>query len=150
MAMAKTNPLCPPEGAQLHASCVSLPHGAVLLLGESGSGKSNVALRLIDDGAQLVADDRVNLVAEGGQLMASAPQPIAGKMEIRGVGILDMPSVQHIPIKLAVKLIDGEPLERLPEPAFFDCLDLRVPLLSLHAFEGSTCAKIRLFLQYGV
>lgn len=153
MATAKTAPPCPPEKArrevQLHASCVSLPQGAVLLLGDSGSGKSNLALRLVDGGGQLVADDRVDLVAEQGRLMASAPRPLLGKLEIRGVGILELPAASHMPVALAVDLSSGELPERLPEPAFFDCLGLRVPLLSLHASEGSACAKIRLFLQYG-
>ncbi len=142
--------LCPPDGTQLHASCVSLKEGAVLLLGNSGSGKSDLALRLIDDGAKLVADDRVNLVASGGQLHASVPQPIAGKIEVRGIGILTLPYVQNIPVKLALRLEPGQVQERLPESSFFDCLGLRVPLLSFNPFEGSACAKIRVFLQYGI
>jgi HPr kinase/phosphorylase len=146
--MAKTT-LCPPEGVQLHASCVAIGAAGVLLLGASGSGKSDLSARLIDSGATLVADDRVNLVAQGGQLLASVPHSIAGKLELRGVGIIDMPYAKETALKLAVTLDNWGEQERLPEPAFFDCLGLRVPLLSVQPFEDSACAKIRLFLQYG-
>ncbi len=143
-------PLCPPDGVQLHATCVHLPQGAVLLLGPSGSGKSDMALRLIDSGAQLVADDRVNLIARGGLLLARCPEPIMGKIEIRGMGIFTLPHIQDVPVKLAVNLDSSITPERLPDPTFFDCLGLQVSLVSLSAFEGSSCAKIRLFLQYSV
>jgi HPr kinase/phosphorylase len=140
--------LFPPEGGvQEHATCVSIGGRGVLLLGPSASGKSDLALRLIDGGAVLVADDRVNLLAKSGQLLASVPVPIAGKIEARGVGILELPYVQDIPVALAIDLAQEKNRERLPEPAFFDCLGVRVPLLSLDAFEGSACAKIRLYLQ---
>lgn len=122
----------------------------MLLLGDSGAGKSDLALRLIDSGAMLVADDRVNLVAVAGQLLASAPESIAGKIELRGVGILTLPHLQNIPLKLAVSLDKSRTQERLPEPAFFDCLGVRLSLLSLHPFEDSVCAKIRLYLQHGI
>jgi HPr kinase/phosphorylase len=137
----------PEGGVQEHASCVSIGGRGVLLLGPSGSGKSDLALRLIDSGADLVADDRVNLVAKSGQLLASPPAPIAGKIEAHGIGILGLPHVQDIPVAVVFDLTKEMNRERMPEPAFFDCLGVRVPLLSLNAFEGSACAKIRLYLQ---
>ena len=70
----------------VHATCVAIGDRAVLLCGPSGSGKSDLALRLIDGGAQLVADDQVVLRAEGGRIVARAPEALAGRMEVRGIG----------------------------------------------------------------
>jgi len=166
------------NSTQLHASCVSIDGKGILLLGPSGSGKSDLSLRLIDGGATLVADDRVDvsifpspLVGEGGAkrrergnspqpqsriepplpnplpqgergLYASAPEKIHGLLEIRGVGILTFPAVTFAPLALAIKLVARSKVERLPEKQFFDCLGLQLPLLSLHAFDQSTAAKI--------
>src|SRR5262249_17182269 len=95
-----------------------LPQAAVLLLGESGSGKSDVALRLIAMGAQLIADDRTLLSVDDGMLMAHPPKTIEGFIEARGVGILRLPSAPRSPVFLAVRLTDAAP-PRLPEAAFF-------------------------------
>lgn len=130
----------------LHASCVSLMGAGVLLLGAPGSGKSDLALRLIDMGAQLVADDQVRIAPRGPELVAAAPTGIAGLLEVRGVGIYKL---KHAPaaLKLAVQLVKPEEVERLPEAQFMDCLGLKLPLLSLAAFEAGTPAKIRLALR---
>ncbi|MGE3652127.1 MAG: HPr kinase/phosphorylase, partial [Reyranellaceae bacterium] len=84
--------------SQIHATCVALPEGGVLLRGDSGAGKSDLALRLIDGGARLVADDRTDLMREGDLLIARAPTSIAGLIEARGLGILRLP-----PEKLAAE-----------------------------------------------
>ncbi len=131
---------------RIHASCVAIHNKAVLILGESGSGKSDLALRLIDGGAVLVADDQVVLRADGGQLYASPPETIAGKIEARGIGILSLPYDRDAAVMLVVRLVPREQVERMPEPAFFDCLGIRLPLHLLHAFDESTCSKIRLLL----
>ncbi len=131
----------------LHASCISIGGRGVLLLGESGSGKSDVALRLIERGAILVSDDQVEIRAKDGALHAFAPKTIEGLLEARGVGILKVPCVQDIALALAVRLVAAEAVERMPEPQFFDCLGLQLPLLSLHAFEPSISAKIGMALQ---
>ena len=131
----------------LHAGCVCVGGKGVLFLGESGSGKSDLALRMIDAGAQLVADDQVELKAENGALIASAPEKIRFLLEARGVGILQLPHQANATVALAVSLVVRANVERLPEPAFFSCEGVRVPLLSLHAFDASTPAKIRLFLS---
>jgi HPr kinase/phosphorylase len=134
----------------LHATCVSLDGKGVLLLGEPGSGKSDLALRLIDGGAMLVADDQVLVRLAEGRLHASPPRTLEGLLEARGVGIIKLPNAPEAPLGLAVRLVARGKVERLPEPDFFDCLGIRLPLLSLHAFDDSTGAKIRLFFRTAI
>src|SRR3546814_14236208 len=71
----------------VHATTVALDGTGVLLRGPAGSGKSDLALRLIDQGARLVADDRTALALEGGRIIARAPETIAGRTEVRGLEI---------------------------------------------------------------
>src|SRR5438477_11043423 len=111
--------------ANIHASCVvcaragaafGVPEDAgVLLLGESGSGKSEAALRLIAIGALLVADDRCDLLFDGTALHARAPRNIAGLMEIRGVGIVALPFAPEARVALAVRATQKPVVERLPQ-----------------------------------
>jgi HPr kinase/phosphorylase len=142
--------MTPPRPLNLHASCVVIDGSGVLLLGESGSGKSDLALRLIDGGAQLLADDRVDVQCREGRLAASPPATIEGLLEIRGVGLLRLPFVAQAPLALAVELSKTPLNERLPERKFFDCLGVQLPLLSLHANDISTPAKIRACLRYAL
>lgn len=143
--------------ANIHASCVMLAKGApaglyhagVLLLGDSGAGKSDLALRLIEQGCLLVSDDRTELFVEGGKLKARAPAALAGLIEVRGLGILSLPYEKSAEVVLAVQLAAGA-VPRLPEPAHYlppAPLDLpevaRPPLITLNAFEISATAKLR-------
>src|SRR5260221_4447713 len=105
-----------PLTIQIHASCIETAGIGVLLRGPSGSGKSDLALRLIDAGARLVADDRTDLTVDGGRLVASAPATIAGKLEIRGIGIVTMANVARSPVGLAVDLVATVDVERLSAP----------------------------------
>ena len=132
-----------PLKTQIHASCVELAGTGVLLRGASGSGKSDLALRLIEAGARLVADDRTDLVVEGDRLVASAPAPISGKLEIRGVGVVTMANVTRSPIGLAVDLVATGDIERLPEARQCSYLGIDVPLIALAPFECSAPAKLR-------
>lgn len=121
--------------------------GAVLLLGDSGAGKSDVALRLIAAGGKLIADDQTVLFIEGGRVMADAPPKLAGGMEIRGLGIMRLEEAPAMPVILAVRLDPEDAIPRMPEPAFFTLpaalqADVKVPLISLNAHEASTPAKI--------
>lgn len=134
------------ESVQLHASCVAMSGKGVVLLGRSGSGKSDLALRLIDTGAELVGDDQIVFTQTDSALLASPADNIEGLLEARGIGILQLPYLTNVPVWLAVKLVIPNAVERMPEPEFFDCLDKKVPLLLLNAFEHSTPAKIRIFL----
>ncbi len=131
----------------VHGTTVALGGEGVLLRGPSGSGKSDLALRLIDGGgACLVADDQTELSRAPNGLMARSPASIAGKMEVRGVGILRVPTVASAPVRLVVDLVPAGSVERLPEPQFCEYLQCSMPLLALAAFEASTPAKIRLAL----
>ena len=89
--------------SQIHGTCVALGASGVVLRGPPGSGKSDLALRLIDGGARLVADDRIELDAAAGGLFASAPAAIKGLLEVRGLGAARMPSVEPG----RVRLVDG-------------------------------------------
>ena len=133
-------------GANIHASCVAIGRHGVLLLGKSGAGKSDLALRLIDQGAILVADDRSILFVEKGVLHARAPLSIKGLLEIRGLGIVALPARAKVRIALAVQL--GREDARLPTQRFFRppaALKPQVPVpeIRLDARFASAPAKIR-------
>ena len=121
--------------------------GAVLLLGGSGSGKSDVALRLIGMGAQLLSDDQTLLLVESGQLLAEAPRSLYGRMEIRGVGIVGLKAAKRARVILAVMLDVASDVPRLPDPLRYALPEALAaveppPLLHLPPFEASTPAKI--------
>ncbi|MFA4994760.1 MAG: HPr kinase/phosphatase C-terminal domain-containing protein [Bdellovibrionales bacterium] len=131
----------------VHASSVVIGNKAVLLAGPPGSGKSDLALRLIDEGAKLLSDDQTLLQLENGVLMASPPASIEGLIEIRHVGIAVMPFAASAPVVLYVELTDiNAVLERLPEPDPIFFLDRPVERLRLPSFAASTPAKIRAVL----
>ena len=132
---------------RIHATCIAIDGKGVLLMGPSGSGKSDLALRLIDTGAQLVADDQVELRVHEGKLLAAPPLTIAGQIEARHVGILTLPFVRDVPVALSVRLVTNRP-ERLPEPAMEMLLGSAIPRCDLPAFEAATPAKIRLAVRY--
>ncbi|HYG85231.1 MAG TPA: HPr kinase/phosphatase C-terminal domain-containing protein [Azospirillum sp.] len=128
----------------IHGTCVLVGGIGVLLRGPSGGGKSDVAVRLIDDGALLVADDRVQVHTDQGRLMATAPAPLAGLIEVRGVGILPVPTAPSAEIRLVVDLVPAEQVERMPEPETVTLMERAVPRLALSPFDASTPAKLRL------
>jgi serine kinase of HPr protein (carbohydrate metabolism regulator) len=128
-----------------------LRHGrtwrAVLLRGPSGAGKSDLALRLIEAGARLVADDRTALAHAGGAVVASAPAAIEGLIEVRGIGIRRLAPGQRLArarVVLLVDLVRPAEVERLPEPAREALLGVDLPVIKLAPFEASSCAKLRL------
>jgi HPr kinase/phosphorylase len=133
------------SGANIHASCVALRGRGVLLLGPSGSGKSDLALRLIDQGAMLVADDRTILFVRKGALHAKAPASIKGLLEIRGLGIVELPIRASVKIVLCVRL--GGEGARLPGRRLYHAPRtmpaLPVPQIALDGRFASTPAKIR-------
>jgi HPr kinase/phosphorylase len=133
----------------IHASCIVLSGKAVLLAGSPGIGKSDLALRLIDEGAQLLSDDQTFLQCENSTLIASPPSSIAGIIEIRHVGLAKMPFVPSAPVGLYIELVESRVvLERLPEPDSVFFLDQPVQRLRLPSFAASTPAKIRAALTY--
>ena len=131
----------------IHASCVAIEGRAVLLRGASGAGKSDLALRLIEAGAELVADDQTFLAAEGGVLIARPPTNIAGMIEARGVGILTLPYRPSAPVAMVADMVPAERIERLPEPATCDILGVSLPLIQLDPFQASAAAKLRLAVR---
>ncbi|MFW6027625.1 MAG: HPr kinase/phosphorylase, partial [bacterium] len=99
-----------------HATCVEAEGCGILLRGPSGSGKSDLALRLIERGAVLVADDQVMLAGEDGAVWASPPPELAGRIEIRGVGIVSVRHISRARVWLACDLVSAAAVPRLPEP----------------------------------
>lgn len=134
----------------IHVSAVAIDGRAVLIAGPSGKGKSDLALRLIDRGGRLVSDDYTIVRRIDGRLVASAPPAIAGKIEVRGVGLLDFPHDDDVPVGLIVDL--DRDAERLPEAGETRMLaGVAVPVVALAAFEASAPIKVEAALrQFGL
>jgi serine kinase of HPr protein (carbohydrate metabolism regulator) len=130
----------------LHASTVASEGRAVLIMGPSGAGKSDLTLRLIDRGFALVSDDRTIVKKVGDRLIASAPPTIAGKLEVRGIGIVEMAACGDVPVALLVELM-GE-IQRLPDDSRErPILGIKLPLVTIDAMSASAAAKIVLALD---
>jgi serine kinase of HPr protein (carbohydrate metabolism regulator) len=134
----------------IHGTAVALGDRGLLILGVSGSGKSDLALRLIEAGWVLVADDRVVLSRRSESLVAAPPKELAGLIEARGIGLCRVPFLREAEVALAVELVPRESIERLPEPASRSFLGVSIPLINLSSFQASTPAKLRLALGGGV
>jgi HPr kinase/phosphorylase len=132
---------------RVYGTSVALGGDGVLLRGPSGSGKSDLALRLIEAGARLVADDQTELRRLGDALVMTAPDNIAGQIEVRGVGIISVPAAASATLRLVIDLVAPEEVERLPEPERCVLLGLSLPLLRLAPFEASAPAKLKLALR---
>ncbi|HZD25785.1 MAG TPA: HPr kinase/phosphatase C-terminal domain-containing protein [Alphaproteobacteria bacterium] len=133
--------------ALIHGTCVAVEGKAVLLRGPSGSGKSDLALRLIAGGAVLVADDQVEVTAEEDGLTARAPAPIRGLIEVRGVGLVRMPWLAEARLMVVVDLTGRSAVPRLPDPAEAEIAGARLPHYRLCAAEASAPEKVRLLLR---
>ena len=131
----------------VHATAVAIGGRAVLLRGPSGSGKSDLALRLIDAGAELVSDDQSLLERRGDTIVVGAPPTIAGLIEVRGVGIVRLNRAAEATLALVADLVAPEAVERLPERRFARILDILIPLSQIAPFEASAEAKLRLALR---
>ena len=145
------NPVQPAVGPRLsaetvHASTVALDGRAVLISGPSGSGKSDLALRMLDRGFALVSDDQTIVRREGDRLLATAPPNIAGKLEIRGLGIVDMERLDNVPVALIVELTSD--IQRLPDDSRErPILGVGLPLISIDAMTASAPSKVALALD---
>jgi serine kinase of HPr protein (carbohydrate metabolism regulator) len=130
----------------LHASTVAIGGRAVLIEGRSGSGKSDLALRLIDRGATLVSDD-YTLVCRlpSGDLVARPPGTIAGRMEVRGIGIVDLAHTAEAPVALLVTL-NGEVM-RMPDRRVRRLAGVAVAEIALEPFAASAPIKVELALK---
>lgn len=132
---------------RVHASCVAIDGRGLLILGPSGTGKSDLALRLIDRGAILVGDDGIEIAAVAGRLRAAVPTTIAGRIEVRGVGIVERPYISDVPLALCLALDempDRMPPDALPERTFDG---LALPMLALAPFESSAPLKVEIALR---
>ena len=131
----------------LHASAVAAEGRAVLITGPSGSGKSDLALRLLDRGFTLVSDDQTIVKRDGDRLLASPPPTIAGKLEIRGIGIVDMDHVSDLPVALIVELTVDE-IQRLPDDSRErPILGVSLPIVTIDAMTASAPSKVELALD---
>lgn len=137
--------MTPVSSETVHASCVAIGDRAVLIEGQSGAGKSDLALRLIDRGARLVSDDYTLLLRQGGILLATAPATIAGRIEVRGIGIVDMPHVERVPAVLLVELADD--VERMPmEARSRHVAGVSLPVIRIDGGQASAPIKVELAL----
>ncbi|MBX3593043.1 HPr kinase/phosphatase C-terminal domain-containing protein [Sphingomonas sp.] len=131
----------------LHASCVAIDGRAVLIEGRSGEGKSDLSLRLIDRGARLVSDDYTICTRTDGALFGAPPATIAGKIEVRGIGLIEMPHEARAPIALLVTILDAPP--RMPEgPQTRRIAGIDIPEVALAALEPSAPVKVELALRH--
>lgn len=130
----------------VHASTVASDGRAVLITGPSGAGKSDLALRLLDRGFTLVSDDQTIVRRDGDRLLATAPPTIAGKLEIRGIGIVDMERVENVPVALLVELTSD--IRRIPDDSRErPILGVPLPLVSIDALSASAASKVALALD---
>lgn len=130
----------------VHATCIALGGLGALLRGPSGAGKSDLALRLIDQGAQLVADDQVILRRASAMVLAEPPAALAGRLEVRGIGIIALPWTAPVPLAAVFDLTRAEEITRLPEPETVQIEGVDLPRFALAPFEASAPAKVRIAL----
>lgn len=131
----------------VHATTVAINGDGVLIRGPAGSGKSDLALRLIDAGAGLIADDYTKLEINDGQVFVSPPETISGMMEVRGIGVMHIGTSGQAPLMMIVNLVRHELIERLPEHLNTEIMGTPVPLIEVDPFEPSAAAKVRMALK---
>lgn len=131
----------------VHATCVVKNGAGLLLRGTSASGKSDLALRLIDRGFSLVADDRVVLAVKDGTLWASPPSNLAGCLEIRGLGIWQLAHESEARLFMVADLVDGSQVVRLPEFAQITLEGVRLAHMTVAPFEASAPIKLAWALE---
>lgn len=128
----------------IHATCVAFDDAGILLRGASGAGKSDLALRLIEAGAVLVADDRVRLTPGAGVVTASPPDELAGLLELRGLGLVRLPILTEAPICLVADLVSSGAPGRLPEPQWCTLSGARIRRVDIAPLEQTAVAKLRI------
>ena len=135
----------------LHGTCVALGKNAALIRGESGAGKSDFAFRFINlisvhdhEATHLVADDQVNVTRIEDQIRVAPPATIAGKLELRGIGIIEVPYLIEARLRLIVDLKPSNQISRLPDwTTTHEILGLHLPGIELAPFEASAPLKLR-------
>ncbi len=135
-----------------HASAVAIDGHAVLLIGAPGCGKSDLALRLIAEGARLIADDQTRIFVRDGFLRAACPPAIAGMMEVRGLGLVTVPGAalaeEAFPVALVVDLVtDAARVERMPDSLARRILGVEVPAVRVFSFAASAPQVVAVALE---
>ncbi len=133
--------------ALVHGTCIAIHDTGVLLRGAPGSGKSDLALRLIDGGAHLVADDQVSVTAADAGPAATAPSQISGMIEVRGIGIVEMPAQHSVVLACVFDLVPAGDIDRLPEPATTEIAGHTLPCFRIDPTSASAAAKVRLVVD---
>ncbi|MBE6448761.1 MAG: hypothetical protein E7018_05645 [Alphaproteobacteria bacterium] len=130
--------------SNIHASCLVVKNKGLLILGDSGSGKSDLCLRLImEHGAKLVSDDRTDISIKKQNIYASAPKLLQGLLEVRGVGIIKQNFAKRAKIDAVIGLESSlDKIERMPKEDFFEIEGQRLPLYKIFAKEASAPAKV--------
>lgn len=128
----------------LHATCVTLKGKGVLICGKPGSGKSSLALQLMDRGALLVSDDQTFLTQKGETLIAQPPSSLKGLLEVRGVGICPFPHQDQSPIALWVDICEEKDVERLPNQDFIEYYTIQVPYLKIKKNDPLGAIKVEI------
>ena len=131
----------------INGTCVAINGQGVLIRGPSGSGKSDLALRLIDGGASLVSDDYCQIGLKDGVLTLKAPPPIKDKLEVRGYGIVKLTALAFVSVDLVVDLINDSEVDRIPDSNTCFVEGIKLKHLVLNAHTPSSAAKVRLALQ---
>jgi len=132
------------DSSLIHATAIAMEGDAILLRGPPGAGKSDLALRLIEDGARLIADDQALLRRADNHVLVRAPAAVAGLIEVRGIGILRIDFLDEAPLGLVVDLVAPTEVERIPDDRFEVVLGLPIRAIALAPFEASAAAKLRL------
>ena len=136
-----------PPMERIRGTCVAVDGRGVLLRGRSGTGKSDLALRLIEGGACLVSDDYTDIEDREGRLFASAPPEIRGILEVRGLGVLRIASESSVGLDVVIDLAAATDMPRMPASDKQEILGILVPLFKLAPFEASAPAKVRLAVR---
>ena len=131
---------------RIHATCIVIDGIGVLLTGASGTGKSDLALRMLDRGARLLSDDYTEVAVREGQLIGCPPTALAGKIEVRGVGIIDCDNMPEAMIGLEVRL--DAPVVRMPEAETITHFGVDIPLYALCALEASAPLKLEALMMH--
>jgi HPr kinase/phosphorylase len=137
----------------LHGTCVSVGGIGVLILGAPGAGKSDLALKLIDQAgyglsaklarSELVADDQVVITRHGTKLVAKAHATLKGKLEIRGLGIVGLKTKPEVGLGLVVRLVAHGKIERLPDTSTYEILGVFLPAVDIDNSAASATARLR-------
>ena len=131
---------------RLHATSVAIEDNGVAIFGDSGSGKSDLALRLIDSGATLISDDITVFSKSENNIHLFGVENTKGLLEVRELGIITVPYIEGIRLKLVIKLTDKE-IERIPKKNQTNLLGLNFPKLEINGKNSSSVVKVKVKLN---